>query len=80
MALRDWHVGRVVAVSLLWIFGVLIVFLAWGAEVASHRQVPLGSGLSYGTVTLPGGFWTLLGPPVLLAVAWLAVRRSRPAS
>ena len=81
MALRDWPLHRVVALSILWPFAVLVVLLKWGVALACrfHVQHPSGDSCG-GLVTLPGGFWTLLGPPALLMVVWIAVRRFRPAS
>jgi hypothetical protein len=81
MALRDWSLSRVIALSILWILGVIIVFLEWGVALACrfHVQQP-SAEFCGGVVSLPGGFWTLFAPPALLVMAWLALRRSRPAS
>ena len=80
MALRNWRFRRVVALSLLWMLVVLGVRIA--QSVAFARQVqPQPSGDFYVVfLHLPGGLWSLLGPPVLLGMAWIAMRRSRPAS
>jgi hypothetical protein len=79
MALRDWSLGRVVALSCLWILGVLGVLLKWGVALACRFRVQNSSGDSCGgLVSLPGGFWTLLVPPLLLVMVWIAARRSRP--
>ena len=81
MAFRDWSLLRVVALSVLWILAVVVVFLEWGVELACRFHVQQQPGeFCGGVVTLPGGFWTLLAPPVFLVIAWIALRRSRPAS
>jgi len=79
MALPDWHLRRVVALSLLWIlaaFGYRVVrSIAFAREVqAQHPTADIYVAL----IHLPGGLWTFLGPPALLVMAWLALRRSRP--
>jgi hypothetical protein len=81
MALRDWSLPRVLALSVLWILGVLVVLFEWGVALACRFHVQQQSGeFCGGVISLPGGFWTLFGPPAFLVIAWLAARRSRPAS
>jgi hypothetical protein len=80
MALRDWRFRRVLGLSVLWMAIVLIILLERSIAFARQSQ-PLPTDDFYVVLLhLPGGLWTVLGPPVLLTGAWLTVRRSRPAS
>jgi hypothetical protein len=80
MSLRDWRTRRIFGLSLVWMLGLF----AWLAIVAALRTRQLErdhpAEAIYMSVRLPGGGWTLLGPPVILVAAWLWSRRSRPAS
>jgi hypothetical protein len=80
MPLRNWRFRRVVGLGVLWIIvalGILVV-----RSIAFARQVqPQPRGDFYVVLLhVPGGLWPVFGPPVLLAVLWVAMQRSRPAS
>jgi len=80
MALRNWRFRRVVALSLLWILVLLGIRLEQSIAFARRVQ-PQRSGDFYVVfLHLPGGLWSLLGPPILLMMAWIGMRRSRPAT
>jgi len=76
MALREWRLGRVLVLSGLWIVVVEIVLVARSIAWARQLQPQPSDDVYVVLVHLPGGFWTLFGPPVLLISAWLGVRRS----
>ncbi len=81
MALRHWRLRLVMALSLLWITVVGGVLVERSISFARRYQPQRGSGDFYVVLLhLPGGLWTLLGPPVLFMLAWVATRRLRPAS
>ena len=80
MALRDWRLRTVLGLSVLWIAIVLSALVARSIAFARQYQPQPSDDFYVALLHLPGGLWTLLGPPLLLIVAWLAVRRSRPAS
>ena len=70
----------VTALSLRWILVLLGIRLEQSIAFARRVQ-PQRSADSYVVLLhLPGGLWSLLGPPILLAMAWIAMRPSRPAS
>ncbi len=79
MALYNWRFRRVVVFGLVWIVGVMGFLAAW-TILSAQRDRALHTGPAFTAVTLPGGLWTLLGPPTLLMLAWVAARRARPAS
>jgi hypothetical protein len=82
MSLREWRLRRVIALGVIWMLVVLAV-LAAGTTLRAreyYREHPADQDVYFVMMHLPGGLWTLFGPPVLLTVAWLVMRRSRPAS
>ncbi len=67
--------------SLLWILGAFGLRVARSIAFARQAQAQQpGSDFYVALLPLPGGLWTLLVPPAILLLAWLALRRSRPAS
>jgi len=71
----------VIALSTLWILIAFSARVVRSMVFARQAQAQQPSGDFYVVLLpLPGGLWTLLGPPALLAAAWIAMRRSRPAS
>ena len=76
MTLRDWSVGRIVLVSVLWAFGVM-VFTAW-RTLTFMRGEAEESGLAGASVGLSDllklAAWVLL-PPAALLLTWLVQRR-----
>ena len=80
MALRDWRLRRVLGLSVLWIAMVLVALVARSIAFARRYQPQPSNDFYVVFLHMPGGLWTLLGPPLLLVLAWLVLRRSRPAS
>ena len=81
MTFRDWRLRRVIGVCALWIlfvFGVLVE-RSFAFARQTYREHP-SDDFYVVLVHLPGGLWTVLGPPVLLMVTWMALQRLRPAS
>jgi len=77
MALRNWRLRRVLALSVLWIVVAIGVRVARSIAFARQAQARQpGSDFYVVLVHLPGGLWTLLGPPVLLLMVWVAVRHA----
>jgi hypothetical protein len=69
-----------VGLGALWIIVVLGILAVRSIAFARQAQ-PQPTGDFYVVLLhLPGGLWTVLGPPVLLAIFWVAMQRSRPAS
>ena len=80
MALRNWQLGRVLGLSALWIALVLMVLVERSLAFARRSQPQLTDDFYVVLLHVPGGLWTLFGPPMALILAWLVLRRSRPAS
>ena len=77
--IREWRFRRIALLCALWIIFVLAVLIE--RSVAFARQVSREhptDDLYVVLLHLPGGLWTLLGPPALLVVAWLIMLRVRP--
>jgi hypothetical protein len=76
MSIREWSLGRVVVVSVLWALGVLLLMGWRGAD--AFRAVPQNGGVLGVSADIPGllGLAALvLIPPIVLVVSWLVQRR-----
>ena len=74
MSLRDWRARRIIALCVVWIVGVLSWSIIRAVLVA--RASEAGSDDLSIIVRVPGGAWTVVGPPLLLLALWSWNRRS----
>jgi hypothetical protein len=76
MNIREWSLGRVVLVSVLWALGVLLL-TGWRAFSAFRGVSSSGGivGVSAGTLDLLKLAAVILVPPLVLVVAWVVQRR-----
>jgi hypothetical protein len=81
-ALRDWSFGRLLLVSVAWMLGCVLAFVAYllyqfrelfDASSGSGGVGAVSIGLSL--LVVPAA---LLLPPIVLTAAWGIARRSRP--
>jgi hypothetical protein len=76
MSIREWSLGRVFVISVLWALGVLLL-IGWRA-VSAFRAVSPNGGVVGVSADIPGllRFAALvLIPPLVLVVTWVVQRR-----
>jgi hypothetical protein len=76
MTLRDWSLGRVVLVSILWALAVLLLS-AWRTLnfMRGHGEQGGLAGASAGMSDLLKVAALMIIPPVALVIAWLVRKR-----
>ena len=75
----NWSLGRVIALGIGWMV-LLILVAAIRSEMQRRALQPQHPGTDiYVMLRIPGGRWFLLGPPVLLLLAWLLSRATHRA-
>jgi hypothetical protein len=76
LSLRTLSPSAVVGASVLWMIALFAVSIARAVIRTRQLAPPNTSDEVYVIVRLIGGPWLMFGPPVLLLVAWWAVRVS----
>jgi hypothetical protein len=71
MSLAKWSASRVLLLGITWVFAAL-VFSIWRV----FAMLPNAGGVAAVSTGLVSGALLILGPPLLLVLAWLAARRS----
>jgi hypothetical protein len=71
MSFRAWRARWIVALSLVWIVGVIawnvVRSVRWGRQFQTSSE----SDHYYVFLHLPGGIWLVVGLPLLLLAVWL---------
>jgi hypothetical protein len=76
MSIRDWPLGRVVLVSVLWAVAAVLLLVGWRTFSAFRGVSESGGvvGVSAGTLDIVKLAALILVPPLVLLVAWSVQR------